>query len=82
MVYRALGSTNLSLPFSRNHAIEFNAKARSRKAAKEKGENGSQTDAHRSETRMARVYLSFAPCRLRAFALNSSSVTAWIRLTS
>jgi hypothetical protein len=45
---------------SRNHAIGFNAKAPRRKDAKEKGENGSQINAHRLVARIGKVNLSFA----------------------
>jgi hypothetical protein len=59
---------------------EFNAKAQRRKDAKEDGQNGSQTNAHRLVTRIGKSNFFFAPLRLCAFALKSSSLTAWIRL--
>jgi hypothetical protein len=55
---------------------EFNAKARSRKAAKEDGQNGFQTNAHHLMIRIGESNFFFAPSRLGAFALKSSSLAA------
>jgi uncharacterized protein len=57
---------------------EVNAKTRRRKDAKEDGQNGSQTNAHRLMTRIGKSNFFFAPLRLCAFALKSSSLAAWI----
>jgi hypothetical protein len=59
---------------------EFNAKTRSRKDAKEDGENGCQTNAHRLVTWIGTANFFLASWRLRAFALKSPSLTAWMRL--
>jgi putative flippase GtrA len=55
---------------------EFNAKARSRKDAKEDGQNGFQTNAHHLVIRIGESNFFFAPSRPRALALKSSSLTS------
>jgi hypothetical protein len=60
---------------------EFNAKTQRPKDAKEDGQNGSQTNAHRLLTRIGKSNFFFAPLRLCVFALNFSSLAAWLRLS-
>src|SRR5580700_933816 len=59
----------------------FNAKTQRRKDAEEDGQNGSQVNAHHLVTRIGKSNFFFAPLRLCAFALKSSSLAAWIRLS-
>jgi hypothetical protein len=47
----------------------LNAKTRGREDAKQKGETGSQTNAHRLLERIGRVNFFFAPLHPCAFAL-------------